>query len=54
MNWNIRGLLSKILKNYMPAIEFNYPNYDAGINGPKEAIELIRKDGRTWWSRDAD
>jgi glucose-6-phosphate 1-dehydrogenase len=42
------------IERYMPGIEFEYPNYDAGINGPKEAIELIRKDGRTWWSRDAD
>lgn len=33
--------------------EFEYPNYAAGTNGPKEALELIRKDGRMWWTRDS-
>ena len=26
----------------------NFPNYEAGAWGPKEAFELIEKDGRTW------
>nr|WP_291633488.1 glucose-6-phosphate dehydrogenase [Clostridium sp.] len=28
----------------------NYPNYFAGTSGPKEAIDLIEKDGRQWWN----
>ncbi len=26
-----------------------FPNYEAGSSGPKEAKEMIRRDGRAWW-----
>lgn len=32
----------------------NYPNYSAGTAGPKEAIDLIEKDGRQWWNTASD
>ena len=35
-------------------IGLNYPNYAAGTNGPKEAVALIQKDVRNWWSKDSD
>lgn len=30
----------------------DFPNYNAGTEGPKEAFTLIEKDGRQWWNTD--
>ena len=30
----------------------NFPNYPAGSMGPKEADELLEKDGFFWWPID--
>lgn len=30
--------------------KINFPNYKAGTWGPKEADELLAKDGRKWWN----
>ena len=27
----------------------NFPNYEAGTNGPKEAAKLLEKEGHHWW-----
>lgn len=38
------------LYNAQESIELKYPNYQAGGSGPKEAYDLIERDGRQWWS----
>lgn len=39
--------IESIEKNY--PMERNYPNYNAGSEGPESARLLVHKDGRTWW-----
>jgi len=45
-SWKYIESIEKEFKNNIP----NYPNYLAGTTGPKEAIDLIEKDGREWWN----
>ncbi|MBX7065882.1 MAG: glucose-6-phosphate dehydrogenase [Parachlamydiales bacterium] len=44
-SWNI---LTPILKHWAEQPAKNFPNYPAGSWGPKEADEMIAKDGRSW------
>lgn len=41
------------IEKYLSALRIEYPNYDAGTNGPKESVELIQKDGKSWWNKDS-
>jgi glucose-6-phosphate 1-dehydrogenase len=45
-SWKFIESIEKEFKNTTP----NYPNYVAGTSGPKEAKDLIQKDGRQWWN----
>lgn len=45
-SWKFIESIEKQFENNTP----NYPNYIAGTQGPKEAIDLIEKDGRQWWN----
>lgn len=42
------------IEHCLAGIGVEYPNYDAGKNGPEEADEFIKNDRRNWWSRDSD
>lgn len=44
-SWNI---LTPILKIWAEESAKNFPNYPSGSWGPKEADEMIAKDGRSW------
>jgi len=41
-------LLDPILKHWEKKKPANFPNYAAGSQGPKEADDLMARDGRTW------
>ncbi|MBC8061457.1 MAG: glucose-6-phosphate dehydrogenase [Clostridiaceae bacterium] len=42
------------IENQFKTTLHEYPNYSAGTSGPREAIDLIEKDGRQWWNTAAD
>ncbi|NLL70759.1 MAG: glucose-6-phosphate dehydrogenase [Epulopiscium sp.] len=44
-SWRFIDTIAKAWEREKPL----FPNYDAGTWGPKEADELLRKDGRKWW-----
>lgn len=45
-SWRFIDTIAKAWEREKPL----FPNYDAGTWGPKEADELLRKDGRKWWN----
>ena len=45
-SWKFIESIEKEFKNNI----LSYPNYSAGTAGPREAIDLIEKDGRQWWN----
>ncbi|MGK0465737.1 glucose-6-phosphate dehydrogenase [Clostridium sp.] len=49
-SWKFIKSIENEFENNTP----DYPNYSAGTKGPKEAIDLIEKDGRQWWNTGAD
>jgi len=49
-SWEFIESIEKQYENNIP----NYPNYSAGTSGPKEAVDLIKKDGRQWWNTASD
>ena len=44
-SWRFIDTIAKAWEREKPL----FPNYDAGTWGPKEADELLQKDGRKWW-----
>jgi len=44
-SWKFIESIEKELKNNIS----KFPNYSAGTSGPKEAMDLIKKDGREWF-----
>ena len=42
------GVVTPILQSWAASPPPDFPNYDAGSWGPKEADELLEKDGRRW------
>jgi len=46
LSWKFIDVISKVWEGK----EADFPNYKAGSKGPKEADELLTKDGFHWWS----
>lgn len=46
LSWQFIDVISKVWEKE----KANFPNYKAGTKGPKEADELLAKDGFHWWS----
>ncbi|MEJ6950698.1 glucose-6-phosphate dehydrogenase [Natronospora cellulosivora (SeqCode)] len=44
-SWRFVDKIAKLWQEKEP----EFPNYKAGSNGPKEANELLERDGRKWW-----
>jgi glucose-6-phosphate 1-dehydrogenase len=47
--WNVVNPILDVWKALPPR---SFPNYAAGSWGPKEAQELLQRDGRKWWTID--
>jgi glucose-6-phosphate 1-dehydrogenase len=48
------GIVQPLLDVWKALPPRNFPNYGAGTAGPKEADELLARDGRSWRSLDDD
>jgi glucose-6-phosphate 1-dehydrogenase len=46
LSWSFVDKISDVWENQKAE---NYPNYNAGTVGPREADELLEKDGFHWW-----
>jgi glucose-6-phosphate 1-dehydrogenase len=41
-------VVADVLDNWSTTKPEGFPNYASGSDGPKEADELLRRDGRAW------